>query len=63
MVCFQIKIPILEKFSGSQIGKCCYVLWPFGLFYGYLGYFMAIWLIFSGFGVMHQKIWQPWYQH
>jgi hypothetical protein len=40
------------------------------IFYGHLEYntdmweifdhFVFIWYIFSGFGIMHQKIWQPW---
>jgi hypothetical protein len=31
------------------------VLWPFGMVYGHLGYFMTVWYIFSGFGIMHQE--------
>jgi hypothetical protein len=43
------------------IGKYLYIVWPFGIFYGYLGYFMTIWYIFvylvhfSGFGIMYQE--------
>jgi hypothetical protein len=33
----------------------CYVLWLFGIFYGYLVYFMFIWLYFSDIGMLHQK--------
>jgi hypothetical protein len=32
------------------MGKGCYILWPFGLFYGNLGYFMIIWYILCSFG-------------
>jgi hypothetical protein len=38
------------------------ILWPFGMFYGDLGYFVTICYIlnlfgtfFSGFGIMHQE--------
>jgi hypothetical protein len=38
------------------------ILWPIGIFYGRLGYFMTIWYIlcslgafFSGFGIMYQE--------
>jgi hypothetical protein len=40
---------------------------PFGLFYGYFAYFVAIWYILWLFGiffsfwyVVPRKIWQPW---
>jgi hypothetical protein len=53
MAYFQTKIPILVNFGGSCNGKCWYILWPFGLFYGHLVYFtygrlvylMVIWYI------------------
>jgi hypothetical protein len=64
---FNPKIPIWEKFSGPQVGKCWYILWPFGIFYGYLGYSMTIRQILCSFGTFFQfwyhaprKIWQPW---
>jgi hypothetical protein len=50
-----------KKFSGPQIGKCLYILWPFGVFYGSLGYFMTIRYIlcsfgtFSGFAIIHKE--------
>jgi hypothetical protein len=50
---FKQKIPISEKFSGLQIGKCRYILLPFGIFYGHLGIFYGhlarfvfIWYLF-----------------
>jgi hypothetical protein len=33
---FKPKIPILVNFGGSCNGRCCYILWQFGLFYGHL---------------------------
>jgi hypothetical protein len=47
---FKPKIPIWVNFGGPWVGKCWYILWPFGIFYGYLGYFMTIWYIFCSFG-------------
>jgi hypothetical protein len=57
-----------KKILGPQIGKCWYILWPFGIFYGHMVYFMTIWYIlwpfgtfcvnlvhFSGFGIKHQE--------
>jgi hypothetical protein len=32
-----------------------YIFWTFGIFYGYLVYFMATWYIFT----VTRKIWQP----
>jgi hypothetical protein len=29
---FQPKIPIWVNFGGPLIGKCLYILWPFGIF-------------------------------
>jgi hypothetical protein len=26
-----------------EVGKCCYILWPFKIFYGHLKYFTDIW--------------------
>jgi hypothetical protein len=39
---FKPKIPIWVNFGGSCNGSCWYILWPFGLFYGHLVYFVAI---------------------
>jgi hypothetical protein len=51
MVCFQAKNPSLGQFWRA-LEKCLYtyVLWPFGIFYGYSGYFMTIWYILFSFG-------------
>jgi hypothetical protein len=49
MVSFQTKNPYLGKFLGAWIGKCGYILWPFGIFYGDLGYFMTILYSFGTF--------------
>jgi hypothetical protein len=44
----------------TQIQNCWYIIWPFGLFYGHLLYYTAIWYIFSTFWyVVPIKIWQP----
>jgi hypothetical protein len=43
---FKPKIPIWVNFEGPKIGKCWNILWPFGIFYGHLGYFKTIWYIF-----------------
>jgi hypothetical protein len=32
------------------MGKCYFILWPFGIFYGDLGYFITIWYILNSFG-------------
>jgi hypothetical protein len=36
------KIPIWINYGGSCNGRCRYILWPFGLFFGHLVYFTAI---------------------
>jgi hypothetical protein len=44
-----------------------YILWPFGIRFELLVYFMTVWYslrpfgvyLFSRFGKLHQKIWQP----
>jgi hypothetical protein len=38
-----------KKSAWSKIGKCGYILRPFGIFYGHLGYFMTIWHIVCSF--------------
>jgi hypothetical protein len=40
----------------------CNILCPFGIFYDHLVHIVFIWYIFSGFGIMHQKIGQPWFK-
>jgi hypothetical protein len=40
----------LEKKLGPHIGKCWYILRPFGIFSKYLGYFMTIRYILCSFG-------------
>jgi hypothetical protein len=50
---FQAKNPNLGKILrvlGSCNGSCCYILCPFGLFYGNLVYFVAISYILGLFG-------------
>jgi hypothetical protein len=61
------KSQLVKKSSGPLIGKCWNILWPFEIFYGYLGYFMTIRNILCSFGTFFQfwyhaprKIWQPW---
>jgi hypothetical protein len=41
------KISIWVNFGGPLIG---YILWPFGIFYRHLGYFMTIWYFSCSFG-------------
>jgi hypothetical protein len=62
MVYLRTKNPNLGKFSGPCIEKYWYVLRPFGMFNGYMGYFMTIWYILCSFGtfscffgVMHRE--------
>jgi hypothetical protein len=47
------KIIIWVNFGGTCNGSCCYILWPFRIFYARLVYFMVIWYI------VPRKIWQP----
>jgi hypothetical protein len=51
---FQItkEIPIWVNFWGSCNGKCRYILWPFGIFYVFLVYFLPVFV--------PRKICQPW---
>jgi hypothetical protein len=39
---FEPKISIWVNFGRSCNRRCWYVLWPFGIFYRHLGYFMTI---------------------
>jgi hypothetical protein len=50
---FQPKIPIWVNFGGSCNGRCWYILWPFGMFYGILLYFTAIWYTLWPFGIFY----------
>jgi hypothetical protein len=64
---FKPKIPIWVNFGGYYNGRCwnvllpfglftaiSYILWSFGIIYGYLVYFSPFWY------VVPWKIWQPW---
>jgi hypothetical protein len=48
---FLPKIPIWVTL-GEMNGKCWYILWPFGIFYGKLIYKMAFWYILWLFGIL-----------
>jgi hypothetical protein len=48
---FKPKLPIWVNFGGSCNGRCLYTLWPFGIFYGHLVYFTAIWSTLKPFGI------------
>jgi hypothetical protein len=62
MFSFQTKNPNLVKFWRGLYGKCWYILGPFGIFYGYLGYFMTIWynlsFIWYIFPVLVSRTWK-----
>jgi hypothetical protein len=45
------KIPIWVNFGGSYNGRCWYIVWPLGIFYSHLVYFVAIWYILWPFGI------------
>jgi hypothetical protein len=45
MATFQKKIPNLGTFWRN--GICCYIFWPFGIFYDRWVHFMGIWLFCS----------------
>jgi hypothetical protein len=55
---FKPKIPIWVNFGGPWNGKGWYILWPFGIYCGHLvhlkpiGNLLAIWCIFSHFGIL-----------
>jgi hypothetical protein len=58
------KITIWAKLGGPGNGKCCYVLWPFVIFFCHL--VMAVWYSFWSFGTFSRfdmfgprRIWQP----
>jgi hypothetical protein len=64
---FKPKITIWVHFGGSCNGRCWYVTWLFGLFYGYLVFLCPLhrynlWLFgifFPFWQVVPRKIWQP----
>jgi hypothetical protein len=66
---FKPKIPIGVNFGRSWNGRCWFMLWPFGMFYGHLVYFMAIWYMYLISGnleyfppfwyIVPRKLWQP----
>jgi uncharacterized membrane protein (DUF106 family) len=57
MVSFQTKNPNLGKFwRASDWKMLIYILWPFGIFYRHLGYFMTIWYILCSFGTFSQVL-------
>jgi hypothetical protein len=54
--------PNLDKFRRVlqwkmlvYVAYICYILRPFGIFYGHLVYLVAIWYIFSSFGMLYQE--------
>jgi hypothetical protein len=54
---FKPKIQICVNFGSSCNGRCWYMLWPFGIFFGHLVYFLVIWFIFWSFGMYIFVIW------
>jgi hypothetical protein len=57
---FKLKIPMWVNFGGACNGRCWYIfwtiyIWPFGVFYGNLVYFVVIWYIFLRFGVLYRE--------
>jgi hypothetical protein len=57
---FKPKLPTLVNFGGSWNRKSWYILWPFGLFFGHLVYFVVIWYISPRFGMLyHEKSGNP----
>jgi hypothetical protein len=59
---FKPKKPIWVSFGGLEIGKCLYILWPFGILYGALAYFMTIWYILYSFGTFYPVLVSCMYQ-
>jgi hypothetical protein len=61
MAYFQSKKIILLNFGGTCNGIFWSILWPFGLFYGHLLYFVTVVFIlllfgiFFRFGLLHQE--------
>jgi hypothetical protein len=63
---FKPKIQIWVNFGGSCNGRCRYILWTLGPFYGLLLHFMDIWYSLWKFGIFfpfwyfeRRKLWQP----
>jgi hypothetical protein len=52
---FKPKIIISVHFEGACNESWWSILWPFGLCFGHLVYFMVIWVIFSRFGMFCQE--------
>jgi hypothetical protein len=52
---FRPKIPIWVIFGRFCNRRCWYISWSFGLFYGHLVYFKAIWYILGPFGLLYQE--------
>jgi hypothetical protein len=50
-ILFKPKIQIWVNFGGSCNGRCWYILWTFGPFYGHLVHFTDIWYILCLFGI------------
>jgi hypothetical protein len=48
---FRPKIPIWVNFGGPWIGKCWDILCSFGIFYGHLVYFFAIYYCYGNFDI------------
>jgi hypothetical protein len=46
MVCFHTKNFNLGTFGAPWNGKCWYVLWPFGIFYGHFVKFVVFGIVF-----------------
>jgi hypothetical protein len=61
MAYFQSKNPNLNNFFGLEDAGILYGHLV-GLFCGQLVYFVTIWYILWIFGMLYQKIWQPWSQ-
>jgi hypothetical protein len=50
MVYFHTKIPVGLYFGGPWKGTCWFIFKPFGIFFGPLEYFSALWYILGTFG-------------
>jgi hypothetical protein len=48
---FKPKILIWVYYGGSCNGRYWYILWPFGIFYSHVVYFVDIWCILWLFGI------------
>jgi hypothetical protein len=60
---FKPKIQLWVNFGESRTGRCWYILWTLGPFYGLLLHFMdtwyvqfvVIWYIFPRFGILYEE--------